>query len=104
MSSEPASHDIAQVTVVRGGARAVDFDRAGGFTMDDQARLQATAWQLADRGAHVLLSASLTPGTLSLYDSPSFELFEVKAKRSINSDADKRGNVSELLIVVKQGR
>ena len=27
LSAEPASHDIAQVTVVKGGARAVDFDR-----------------------------------------------------------------------------
>ena len=34
LSAEPASHDIAQVTVVKGGARAVDFDRAGGFSMD----------------------------------------------------------------------
>lgn len=76
--------------------------QAGGFTMDDQARLQATAWQLADKGVHVLLSASMTPGTLSLYDSPSFELIEVPAKRSINSDADKRGEVSELLILCKQ--
>ena len=29
LSAEPASHDIAQVTVLKGGARAVDFDRAG---------------------------------------------------------------------------
>ena len=34
LSAEPASHDIAQVTVIKGGARAVDFDRAGGFSMD----------------------------------------------------------------------
>ena len=34
LASEPASHDIAQVTTVRGGARAVDFDRSGGFTVD----------------------------------------------------------------------
>jgi hypothetical protein len=34
LSAEPASHDIAQVTVIRGAARAVDFDRAGGFTID----------------------------------------------------------------------
>ena len=34
LSAEPASHDIAQVTVVKGGARAVDFDRAGGFSID----------------------------------------------------------------------
>jgi hypothetical protein len=34
LASEPSSHDIAQVTTVRGGARAVDFDRSGGFTID----------------------------------------------------------------------
>ncbi len=34
LSAEPASHDIAQVTTIRGGARAVDFDRSGGFTVD----------------------------------------------------------------------
>jgi hypothetical protein len=34
LSAEPASHDIAQVTVVKGGARAVDFDRSGGFAID----------------------------------------------------------------------
>jgi hypothetical protein len=34
LASEPASHDIAQVTTIKGGARAVDFDRAGGFSID----------------------------------------------------------------------
>ncbi|MEX2271980.1 MAG: carboxypeptidase regulatory-like domain-containing protein [Vicinamibacterales bacterium] len=34
LASEPASHDIAQVTAVRGGARAIDFDRAGGILVD----------------------------------------------------------------------
>ena len=34
LASEPASHDIDQVTTVRGGSRAVDFDRSGGFTID----------------------------------------------------------------------
>ena len=33
-SSDPNNHDIAQVTVIRGGAKAVDFDRAGGFQID----------------------------------------------------------------------
>src|ERR1051325_431568 len=32
--AEPATHDIAQVTVIKGGAKAVDFDRAGGFLID----------------------------------------------------------------------
>ena len=34
LASEPASHDIAQVTTIKGGARAIDFDRSGGFTID----------------------------------------------------------------------
>jgi hypothetical protein len=34
LSAEPASHDIAQVTVVKGGARAVGFNRSGGFSID----------------------------------------------------------------------
>jgi hypothetical protein len=34
LSAEPASHDIAQVTAIKGGTRAVDFDRSGGFTID----------------------------------------------------------------------
>jgi hypothetical protein len=34
LNAEPASHDIAQVNVVKGGAKAVDFDRAGGFLID----------------------------------------------------------------------
>ena len=34
LSAEPSSHDIAQVTTIKGGARAVDFERAGGFSID----------------------------------------------------------------------
>jgi hypothetical protein len=34
LSAEPSSHDIAQVSTIKGGAKAVDFNRAGGFTID----------------------------------------------------------------------
>ncbi|HOQ61357.1 MAG TPA: carboxypeptidase regulatory-like domain-containing protein, partial [Vicinamibacterales bacterium] len=34
LSSDPASHDIAQVTTIKGGAKAVDFERSGGFSVD----------------------------------------------------------------------
>ena len=34
LASEPSAHDIAQVTTVKAGARAIDFDRSGGFTID----------------------------------------------------------------------
>ena len=34
LSAEPSSHDIEQVTTIKGGARAINFDRSGGFTID----------------------------------------------------------------------
>ena len=56
LSAEPASHDIAQITVVKGGARAVDFDRSGGFfdRLGQQVRHEpvrrAAQLPIADRG------------------------------------------------------
>ncbi|MDX1747558.1 MAG: hypothetical protein R3324_16610, partial [Halobacteriales archaeon] len=34
LSADPSSHDIDQIAVVKGGAKAVDFNRAGGFLID----------------------------------------------------------------------
>jgi hypothetical protein len=34
LSAEPASYDIDQVTIVKGAAQAIDFNRAGGFQID----------------------------------------------------------------------
>lgn len=34
LSAEPSTHDIAQVNVVRGGAKATDFNRSAGFQID----------------------------------------------------------------------
>jgi hypothetical protein len=34
LSSDASTHDIAQVNIVRGGAKAVDFNRSGGFQID----------------------------------------------------------------------
>ena len=34
LSAEPSSHDVDQIAVVKGGANAVDFNRAGGFLMN----------------------------------------------------------------------
>ena len=38
LSAEPSTHDIDQVTFVRGGVDAIGFNRSGGFTMDSTAR------------------------------------------------------------------
>jgi len=34
LSAEPSTHDIAQIEIIKGGAKAVDFNRAAGFTFD----------------------------------------------------------------------
>jgi len=34
LSAEPSSHDVDQVSVVKGGAKAIDFNRSAGFTID----------------------------------------------------------------------
>jgi carboxypeptidase family protein len=38
LAAEPSSYDIAQVSIIKGGAKAVDFDRSGGFTIDSVSR------------------------------------------------------------------
>ncbi|MDE0053396.1 MAG: hypothetical protein OXT64_03965 [Gammaproteobacteria bacterium] len=38
LSAEPSSHDIDQLTFARGGAKAVGFNRSGGFSMDSTAK------------------------------------------------------------------
>jgi hypothetical protein len=70
LSAEPASHDIAQVTVIRGGAKALDFDRAGGFTMDSVSRSGTSAFhgqvnfQLQTAG----MASDLDSGVLSKFE------------------------------------
>jgi hypothetical protein len=34
LSAEPSTHDIQQVEVIKGGAKATDFNRSAGFTID----------------------------------------------------------------------
>jgi hypothetical protein len=69
LSAEPASHDIAQVTTIRGGARAIDFDRSGGFTIDSVSKSGSSrysgevSYQLQDTS----WAAELTDGSRSRY-------------------------------------
>ncbi len=34
LSADPSSHDIEQVSIVKGGAKAIDFNRSGGFLIN----------------------------------------------------------------------
>ncbi|HEX6179367.1 MAG TPA: carboxypeptidase regulatory-like domain-containing protein, partial [Thermoanaerobaculia bacterium] len=45
LSAEPSSHDIEQVSVVKGGAKAVDFNRAAGFTIDSVSKSGTNEWK-----------------------------------------------------------
>jgi hypothetical protein len=70
LSAEPASHDIDQVTVIKGGARAVDFNRAGGFSIDSVSKSGTSefhgqaAFQLQTKG----MSSELDSGVQSRYE------------------------------------
>ena len=76
---------------------------AGGFSSDDQERLQALAVALAARGVHVLLSNSSAESIEQLYGgrsavSAGLSMRRVPARRAINTRADRRGPVDELVV------
>ena len=67
------------------------------FTLEDQERLAQTFRELAHRGVKVCLSNSDTPVVRDLYKD--FTQHVIMAPRAINSKADRRQKVSELLVV-----
>jgi len=68
---------------------------AGGFDRDDQRELLDAVLQLADRSVHVVLSNS---GVMyDLYDEAGLHVDHEGATRAINSDADNRGEVDEVI-------
>ena len=71
LSAEPASHDIAQVTTTKGGARAVDFDRSGGFSIDSVSKSGANrfAGEVSYQFQTPGMTADLTSGAQSRYDA-----------------------------------
>lgn len=68
-----------------------------GFSIEDQYRLAACFSELVEKGAAVVASNSDTPLVRDLYQG--WEMHEVQVRRAINSKADKRGPVGELIIV-----
>lgn len=71
----------------------------GGFGHEEQERLAHLFGQLANRGASVVLSNSDTPFIRELYKD--FRVERVFARRAINSRADRRGQVSEVLVTAE---
>ena len=70
LAAEPSSHDIAQVTVIKGGARAVDFERAGGFSIDSVSKSGTDKWQgeVSYRLQNSGMAADLKSGSQSRYE------------------------------------
>lgn len=69
---------------------------SGRFGQEEHARLAQTFTRLVDAGAFVLLSNSDTELSRSLY--AGFKIDTVNATRAINSKADRRGVVREVLV------
>jgi DNA adenine methylase len=69
---------------------------ANGFSGDDQRRLRDLALKLKQRGVRVLISNS--SAAAELYKTNDFSLRRVLASRQVNSKADRRGKIAELLI------
>ena len=70
-----------------------------GFNRDEQVRLKEEFDALHKRGCKVMLSNSCTDFILDLYKDYQNTIIKVRATRSINSNALKRGMVDELLVL-----
>lgn len=70
---------------------------ANAFGPEQQQELADTARMLVERGCKVMLSNSDTPFIRSLYKG--FKIDRVKCPRAINSNASKRGDVDEVIVV-----
>ncbi len=68
----------------------------GGFTIENQIELRDKCLELDQHGVKFLLSNSDHPMIRDLYHD--FSIISVKARRSINSIAHKRGEIDEVLI------
>ena len=70
LAAEPSSHDIAQVTVIKGGARAIDFERAGGFSIDSVSKSGTDKWtgEVDYRLQNHSMAADLKSGSLSRFE------------------------------------
>lgn len=67
-----------------------------GFSKNDQIRLKKVCDELDNKNIKFLLSNSSTDFIIDLYSDYNIEFIE--AKRFINSDVNKRGNIQEILV------
>jgi DNA adenine methylase len=68
-----------------------------GFRMEEHQRLATLFRTLVKKGVHCVASNAGVDEARALYEG--FEIHEVRARRAINSKADRRGHISEIVIV-----
>jgi DNA adenine methylase len=72
-----------------------------GFRFEDQIALRDLCQRLAKKGAFVVVSNSASPFVEALYEG--FSIHRVEATRAINSKAEKRGAIEELIVTSFHG-
>ncbi|MHA1379137.1 MAG: DNA adenine methylase [Candidatus Helarchaeota archaeon] len=72
----------------------------GGFGKESQIKLFDVFEELDERGCRLMLSNSYNQFILDLYKN--YKIITILAKRAINSDATKRGQIREVLILNKK--
>jgi DNA adenine methylase len=86
---DPPYHPISLTS------RFTEYNRYA-FNEADQIQLRNTFIQLAERGVKVMLSNSDCSFIRDLYQD--FEIHTISASRAINSNAQKRGKITEVLV------
>jgi len=86
---DPPYHPVSST------AYFTSYDR-NGFGVDDQTQLRDVISALDKKGVYVMLSNSCTPFIRQLY--AKYRCDKVHAPRSVNSKADRRGPVPELIV------
>jgi DNA adenine methylase len=71
---------------------------SNGFDQETQRKLHDVFLELTRKHVMVMLSNSATDLIQKLYASPDFIISEVKANRAINSNPQKRGKLTELIV------
>ena len=76
-----------------------------GFDKEDQKRLKEMCDELIEKECYIMVSNSKTPFIVDLYSDQSkyitYKINTINARRNINSNAKKRGEVEEVLIIGK---
>ncbi len=70
LAAELSTQDIAQVSIIKGGARAVDFNRSAGFTIDSVSKSGTSEWtgDVKYQVQSDAMTADLVSGSASRFD------------------------------------